>query len=269
MQTAVHAAFGPMLRRWRGLRGLSQEKLAFAAEISARHLSFLETGRSAPSREMVLVLAGALDVPLREQNELLQAAGFAPVFRETALEAPELVMIKKALDHLLDAHEPHAAIVVNGAWDVHRMNRAATRLFAWALAGRVPPPEVATNAMKALLHPEGLRNVVVGWERLAAGLMWRTRRELAKTPDSRVEKLVNDILAYPGVPAGIGSAVDEVFAAQPFVQIHLRRDGVDLRFFTTLTSLGTPLDLTAQEVRIESYFPADSATERWVRESLD
>jgi transcriptional regulator with XRE-family HTH domain len=269
MQTAVHAAFGPMVRRWRTLRGLSQEKLAFAAEISSRHLSFLETGRSAPSREMVLVLAGALDIPLREQNELLQAAGFAAVYRESALEAPELAMVRKALDHLLDAHEPHAAIVVNSAWDLHRMNKGAQRLFAWALGGRVPPAEVMTNAMRALLHPDGLRSVVVGWDRLAAGLIWRTRRELARTPDARVDRLLAEILAYPGVPAHLGAAVDELFADQPFVQVHLRRDGVDLRFFTTLTTLGTPLDLTAQEIRIESYFPADERTERWVRESLD
>ncbi len=265
MQVTPHSAFGPTLRRWRTVRGLSQERLAGQAEISCRHLSFLETGRSAPSREMVLILAGSLDLPLRDQNELLQTAGFAPVFRESPLEsAPELTMVRRALEHLLRAHEPHGAVVMNRAWDVHRMNDAAARLFAWALDGRMPAPEVVSNAMRALLHPEGLRDVVVGWERLAAGLLWRTRRELALVPDARTEALLRDLTSYPGVPSDLGSAVDEVLATQPFVQIHLRRGDTDLRFFTTLTSLGTPLDVTAQDIRIESYFPADEATERWV-----
>jgi transcriptional regulator with XRE-family HTH domain len=265
LTTVVHAAFGPELRRWRTLRGLSQEKLAEQAEISARHLSFLETGRSAPSRDMVLVLAGALDLPLREQNTLLAAAGYASVFRESPLEGSALGMVRRALDHMLAKHEPYAAVVMNRAWDVSRMNQGAARLFAWALGGRMPPPEVASNAMRALLHPEGLREVVVGWERLAAGLLWRTRREHAAAPDERVERLLAELAAYPGVPSRLGTAADELSGEQPFVTIHLARDGEELRFFTTLTSLGTPLDVTAQEIRIESYFPADDATEAFVR----
>ena len=264
LQTA-HASFGPELRRWRTLRGLSQDKLAEQAEISARHLSFLETGRSAPSREMVLVLAGSLDLPLREQNALLSAAGYAPVFRESPLDGSELSMVRRAVDHLLAKHEPYAAVVMNRAWDVSRMNDGAARLFAWALGGRTPPPEVAGNGLRALLHPDGLRDVVIDWERLAAGLLWRTRRELAVSPDERVERMLAELTSYPGVSARLGVVVDEALANRPFLSIRLAREGVELSFFTTLTSLGTPLDVTAQEIRIESYFPADEATESFVK----
>lgn len=237
------------------------------AEISARHLSFLETGRSAPSREMALVLAGSLDLPLREQNVLLRAAGFAPVFRESALEGPELDMVSRALDHLLRAQEPHAAIVVDRAWNVKRMNDGATRLLGWALEGLSPPAVVLGNAMKLLLHPDGLRDRVLGWDRLAAGILWRTRREQALHPDARVAALLDELASYPYVPARVGSAVvDEALAGRPYVPVEIARGETVLRFFTTLTTLGTPLDVTAEDVRIESYFPSDERTNAFIRE---
>jgi hypothetical protein len=175
-------------------------------------------------------------------------------------------MVRRALDHLLAKHEPYPAVVMNRAWDVSRMNQGAQRLFYWALGGRTPPAEVVSNAMRALLHPEGLRDVVVDWEHLAAGLLWRTRREHAASPDDRVERLLRELAAYPGVPARVAAGLDDALANQPFVTIRLSRGGVELSFFTTLTSLGTPLDVTAQEIRIESYFPADDATETFLRQ---
>lgn len=262
----VHGEFGPLLRSWRTQRGLSQERLAFQAEISTRHLSFLETGRSAPSREMALILAGSLDLPLREQNVLLRAAGFAPVFRESALDGPELDAVSRALDHILAAQEPHAAVVFDRAWNVKRTNAGASRLLGWAMEGKSPPPEVMSNGIKLLLHPEGLRDLVPDWERLAAGLIWRTRREQAARPDPRIDALLTDLLKYPGIPERMGSAiVDEVMAGRPFLGVRLERDGVTLDFFTTLTSLGTPLDVTAEDTQIESYFPANDRTDAFVR----
>jgi transcriptional regulator with XRE-family HTH domain len=257
----AHASFGPLLRRWRQSRGLSQEKLAEQAEVSPRHLSFLENGRSAPSREMVLVLAGTLDLPLRDQNALLGSAGFSAAFTESALESRELSMVRRALDRLLAKQEPYPAIVVDPAWNVSRMNQGAQRLFSWALAGRQPPPEVLANAMRATLHPEGLRHVIVGWLELAGALIARTRRDLDHRPDPRVEALLREVLEYPDVPRGISP---NAVPPGPFLPVHVRRDDVELRFFTTLTTLGTPLDVTAQEVHIESYFPADDATEKFV-----
>lgn len=258
--TAVHAAFGPLLRRWRQSRGLSQEKLAEHAEVSPRHLSFLETGRSAPSREMVLVLAGTLDLPLRDQNALLGAAGFSAAFAESNLESRELGMISRALDRLLAKQEPYPAIVVDPAWNVSRMNLGAQRLFAWCLEGRNPPPGVLANAMRATLHPEALRPVIVGWAPFAAALIARTRRELELRPDPRVRALLDEVLAYPDVPRSAPGQLP----AGPFLPVHVRKHDMELRFFTTLTALGTPLDVTAQEVHIESYFPADEATEKFL-----
>ncbi|MDQ3034606.1 MAG: helix-turn-helix domain-containing protein [Myxococcota bacterium] len=262
MDLAHAARFGPLLRRFRGARGLSQERLADSAEVSPRHVSFLETGRAAPSREMVLVLTSALDLPLRDRNTMLVAAGYAPVYGSSPLESSELEPVRRALDHLLRAHEPFGAIVVDRDWNVLRMNQGATRMLAWAMEGLSPPPGVLENALVATFHPEALRSRIVNWDEVAGELVERMHRELELEADEdRRARLVAMLGSLPEQPARVHTG-DHL----PFLPVRFRRDDVELRLFTTLTTLGTPLDVTAQELRIESYFPADADTERFLRD---
>jgi transcriptional regulator with XRE-family HTH domain len=256
--------FGPLLREWRQTRQMSQLRLAEAAEVSTRHISFIETGRSAPSREMVLILASALDLPLRERNTLLGAAGYAPVYRETDLGAPEMGPVARALGFFLDRHEPYGASVLDGSWNILRVNRGGMRMIGYFL-DQPPPPDVAANAMRILFHPRGLRPYIANWEDTAATMIERLHREVTLGAS---RALLDQVLAYPGVPR---SFARPRLGEQPQVVLtmHLRKGDRDLRLFTTLTTLGTPLDVTAQELRIESYFPADSATEEWVRSLAD
>ena len=251
--------FGPLLREWRQLRQMSQLRLAEAAEVSTRHISFMETGRAAPSREMVLILASALDLPLRERNTLLGAAGYAAVYRETDLGAPQMSHVARALGFLLDRHEPYGASVLDGGWNVLRVNRGAMRILTW-LMDQPPPPEVAGNAMRLLFHPRGVRAYVVNWDELAGAMVERLHREVSLGAS---RALLDEILAYPDMPRRFVRPRDE--PPQVVLSLHLRKGDRDLRMFTTLTTLGTPLDVTAQELRIESYFPADEMTEHWVR----
>jgi len=254
------SAFGPLLREWRQVRQMSQLRLAEAAEVSTRHISFMETGRSTPSREMVLILASALDLPLRERNTLLGAAGFAAVYRETDLAAPAMSQVARALGFLLDRHEPYGASVLDGSWNILRVNRGGMRMLGWLLE-QAPPPEVAANAMRILFHPRGLRPLIVNWEDVAASMIERLHREVSLGAG---RALLDEILRYPEMPRRFARPrLGE--EPQVVLSLHLRVGDRDLRMFTTLTTLGTPLDVTAQELRIESYFPADEETEEWVR----
>jgi transcriptional regulator with XRE-family HTH domain len=252
-------SFGTLLREWRQLRQMSQLRLAEEAEVSTRHISFIETGRASPSREMVLVLASALDLPLRERNSLLGAAGFAAVYKESDLAAPEMSQVAHALGFILDRQEPYGANVVDGNWNFLRVNRGATAMLGWFLE-EMPPPEVAGNAMRMLFHPKGLRRYLANWEDVAGSMIDRLHREVAH---GGPKPLLEEILGYPEVPSRFSRPrLGET--PQVVLTMHLRKRGLDLRLFTTLTTLGTPLDVTAQELRIESYFPADEATDRWV-----
>lgn len=258
----MHAAgFGTMLRRFRGDRGLSQERLAGDAEVSARHVSFLENGRASPSREMVLVLASALDLPLRDRNQLLHAAGFAPVYPNASLDHASFEPIRRALDHLLRAHEPFGAVVMNRDYDVLRLNTGATKLLGWAFEGLSSPPEVLGNLVRATLDPRGFGPRLVNHTEIAADFVLRIRQEHAlELDDARRARFEALLELARDLPLDL-----DVAPSLPFLPVHLRKDGVDLRLFTTLTSLGTPLDVTAQELRIESYFPADEQTEQILR----
>lgn len=258
--------FGPLLREWRLARRLTQQELAERAEVSGRHLSFLETGRAGASREMVLVLANALDLPLRERNLLLGAAGFAPVYRETSLDAAPMLHVRRALDHILAHQEPFPAMVIDREWNVVRLNGGAQRLFARFIVPLNPPPIVLTNLAHALYHPEGLRHVIVDWAFLAAAIAERLHREAAADPSVGPRALRDAVLAYPGIPDRLRQP--RLLDAPPVaLPICLRAvDGVEAHFFTTLTTLGTPLDITAEELRIEAYFPLDDATEALMRD---
>ncbi len=259
----VPLGFGPLLRKWRHTRGWSQERLAQEAEISTRHLSFLENRNAAPSREMVLLLASALDLPLRERNAVLVSAGFAPVYRESPLEGTAMAPLRRALDHLLRAHEPYGAVVVDRRWDIRASNAAAARLFSALLPGPVAP-RIAGNALRLFFHPEALRPAVVDWEDVAASFIERIHREVALADEGdALREILDEVLAYDGVPAHLRAP--RLTPLEPFLVVHVRKDGRDLRFFTTITTMGTPLDVTAQELRFESYFPADEATDVWMR----
>ena len=259
MESSAGAAeVGRLVRAWRQSRGLSQLALSLEAGISTRHLSFIETGRSSPSREMVLNLARHLDVPLREQNTLLQAAGFAALHRETPLDATPLSDVRSALEHILAAMEPHPSLVVNRRYDILLANAAAARFLAFfAPAFRGP-----NNLARMVLSHDGLRPSLVNFAEVAAYLIHRVRHELSAlhTRDAEDARLLELAVAASG-ELGLG-ATDSVPRAI-LVPARLRRDGVDIELFTTITTVGTPLDITLQELRIETLFPANAATRSW------
>lgn len=258
--------FGPLLREWRLARRLTQEALAERAEVSTRHLSFLETGRSQASREMALVLGNALDLPLRERNALLVAAGFAAVYRETSLDAEPMVHVRRALDRMLAQQEPYPALVLDRMWNLLRMNQGGARLFARLFGARMPGPEVIGNLAHALFHPEGLREMIVDWPAFAALMAARLHRDAATDPSPDGLRALRDaVLAYPGVPPAL--RVPALESVPPIaVAVHVRApDGGEARIFTMLATLGTPLDVTAEELRIELYFPLDDASDAFLR----
>ncbi len=257
----AESGFGRLLRQWRTQRAMSQLGLAGDAGISTRHLSFIETGRAQPSREMVLLLARALDVPLRDRNDLLTTAGYAPIYRETGLEAPAMAQARRALDLILKAQEPYPALVLDRHWNVLKVNEGSARvqerfLDPTAVAGLGPP-----NAMRLMFHPRAFRPYVVNWEATAASLIqWLHRDAVSGFGDAETRRLLEELLSYPDVPRHWRS-LDLDASTAPFLPIEFRKDELALRYFTTLTSLGTPHDITLQELRVESFFPADEATE--------
>jgi transcriptional regulator with XRE-family HTH domain len=258
------SAFGLALREWRTRRGLSQLALSGNAGVSSRHLSFVETGRAQPSREMVLLLARALDVPLRDRNDLLSAAGYAPVYRATKLDAPALAQARRALDFVLRQQEPYPAIVIDRHWNILQANDGTSRLVELFLEPSVPA-DLGLNAMRLMLHPRGFRSHIVNWEAMAAALVqWLHRDILSGLGDAETRRLLEEVLAYPGVPRQWGR-LDLDASTDPFLPIEFRRGDVELRYFSMLTNLGTPHDITLQEIRIESFYPADSATEETAR----
>ena len=245
--------FASRLVWWRKRRALSQLALAMRAGISQRHLSFLELGRASPSRDMVLRLAAALDVPLRQQNALLLAAGFAPQWRESDLSAPALAQVNVALDHMLAQHEPYPAFVVDRHWNLLRANQGAARLVEFLLGPL--PPGTAVNLADALLGPDVLRPFLVNWTEVARYFLRSVEADAAADgSDALLERLLN----YPDVRATLQAPPDAADA--PVVPMHFRKGDVSIRLFTTIATLGTPRDITAQELRIECCFPANEST---------
>lgn len=243
---------------------MSQEKLAFDAEVSTRHISYIETGRAQPSREMVLILSSVLEVPLRERNVLLTSAGFAPVYGETNYASPEMAPVRHAIDLLLERHEPYGAIVVDSAWNILLANRGAVRLFSTFAPDL--PPRIAGNVLRLLFDPEGIRHRIDNWEEVALATLERTHREaFAGGPHGPAARILSEVLALPGVPHHF----HRPHVTMPLalvVPLHLRRGELTVRLFATITMLGTPADVTAQELRIETWFPADEASAAWCRD---
>ena len=253
--TDTRPGVGGLLRSWRQRRRLSQLDLANEAAVSARHLSFVENGRSRPSRELVLHLAEHLGVPLRERNTLLLAAGFAPSYGRTPLEDEAMTPVREALDQVLAGHEPFPALVVDRHWDLVSANRPLLELMSAGIAAHLLEPPV--NAMRATLHPEGLAPQIVNFAEYAAHLVDRLRREALAYADDRLLALHDEMCAYPGVA---GSASPGDTAGRVFVPLVLRTGEGVLSFFSLLSTFGTARDITVEELAIESFFPADAGT---------
>lgn len=254
---------GSMLQYWRKTRHLSQLSLAAEAEVSARHVCFLETGRAKPSREMLLLLASVLDVPLRERNLLLLAAGFAPAYSETRLDAPELQSVRLALDAILRQQEPFPAVVMNRHWDVIKGNAAASRFFGYLLGDG--PTSTPMNVIRMMFHPRGLRPHVANWTVTAEALVRRIHREaVGGVVDEGTSSLLEEIFSYPDVPR-TWRGLDPGAGFQPVIPVSFVKDDQTFNFFSTITTLGTPQDITLQEIRIESFFPSDPRTEDLAR----
>jgi transcriptional regulator with XRE-family HTH domain len=248
------AAVGRHIQHWRRARRKSQLALALQAGVSARHLGFLELGRAHPSREMVLLLAGVLDVPLRERNAWLLAAGYAPVYRETGLDAPEMEHARRAVAMILEHQEPHPAVVMDRHWNILTTNAAAERFFAQLVT--LSPGGPAPNIIRLMFDPAGVRPWVANWEAVAEALVQRMHREaLGGVPDAETAALLEEVLAFPGVPRRWRSPDLLGPFPKPYLAIQFRKGGFARDYFSTVTTLGTPLDVTLQEIRIECFFP--------------
>ena len=249
--------FGAMLRHWREARRFSQLDLALQADISSKHVSFLETGRNRPSRQMILRLTQAMDIPLRDRNALLHAAGFAPAYAESAIDAPAIHQAGEALERILEKQEPYPAIVLDAEWRLVRRNHAAAALADLFLPGG---PATGVNALELLFSPDGLQPFVVNWPELSALLLMRLWRDAtAPGASGRQRELLETLERLPTTPKQWRRLAADL-PTGPTVDMILRKDGTEYAFFTTITTFGTAQDVTLSELRIESYFPSNEAT---------
>jgi transcriptional regulator with XRE-family HTH domain len=256
-----------MLRAWRRRRGASQLSLALQSGVSQRHVSFLESGRARPSREMVVQLSTALDVPLRQRNEMLLAAGFAPAYRESNLAAPELAPVRRAIDFMLRQQEPYPAVVIDRLWNLLQANEAANAFTVFLFEGMppAPPPGKGPNLLRWILDPNALRSKISNWEEVARYLVSTTYAEiLAAGGEPKALAFIEEIMAYPDVPASFRKLRFEERPA-PMLTVDYLVGGKALSVFTTIATLGTPQDITLQEVRVESFFPADDRSDALFR----
>jgi transcriptional regulator with XRE-family HTH domain len=251
---------GDLLRQWRQRRHLSQLDFASAADISTRHLSFLETGRAQPSRDMLLHLAARLEIPLRERNVLLVAAGYAPVFPQRPLDDPALRAQREAMDLILKGHEPYPALAVDRHWTLVAANSAVTRLLAGIDPSLLRPP---VNVLRLSLHPSGLAPRIANLPEWRAHLLARLRHQIEVTADRVLVDLHRELSAYPSPPARPPKPIpDHGSVVVPF---QLTTDAGLLSFFSTTTVFGTPVDVTLSELALESFYPADPATAEALR----
>lgn len=249
---------GTLLRSWRTARGMSQLDLAMHAGFSARHVSFIETGRAQPSRQALLVLAESLEVPLRDRNRLLEAGGFAHVYRNTPLEAEEMRHIRGVLQFILDRHKPYAAVVLDRYSNCLMGNGVSDRMLAAVVDPSLITPHA--NLLRMVFHPLGARRSIVNWEEVSRHLFDRAEAELAGATDDQTAKdLLEELRGYMGTDASRGPTT--VTAGDLLLPIHLKAGEAELRLFSTIMTLGTPRDITLQELRIETFFPADARSE--------
>jgi transcriptional regulator with XRE-family HTH domain len=241
---------GVLLREWRERRRLSQLELSIQAEISTRHLSYVETGKSRPTSAMILRLTEHLDVPLRERNAMLLAGGYAPAYPESGLDGPALRRIRAELRQVIAGHEPYPAVLVDRRWQLLDANQALLRLAEGAAAELLAPP---VNVLRLSLHPAGVAPRIVNLGEWRAHLLGRLRRQIAATGDPQLEALLDELRGYPGGDEGVASH-DAV------VPLRNRSGTAELRFFGLTAVVGAPHDVTAAELALESFFPADAAT---------
>tara|TARA_R110002072_G_scaffold265476_1_gene424373 strand:- start:2017 stop:2820 length:804 start_codon:yes stop_codon:yes gene_type:complete len=249
-----------LLKYWRNLRGLSQLDLGLAADVSARHISFLETGRAKPSREMLLVLATTLQIPLREQNALLRASGFDPIFEEPSIESLDKTPVGEALDYMLRKHDPYPMVVMDWTYNLIKTNQSADKI----LQIFVSEPDLVTspvNVLEMIFNPNLCRPFIVDWEKIAHEMLSRLHREsLAKANDERLKSLLDRLLAFPDVPDKWRQP-DFSDSCEATLTLKLQRGEWQFSFLMTMTSFSAPQNITVEELMIESYFPLDKETE--------
>jgi transcriptional regulator with XRE-family HTH domain len=255
------SGLGAMLRHWRDLRGTSQLELSGHTGFSQRHISFIESGRSSPSRQTLMVIAQALDVPLGDRNSLLLAAGYAPIYSEAAWNAGEMQGVTRALERMLRQHEPFPAVVMDRYWNILVANEAAPRFFSHFIdmKTRTGP----RNMLHLMFDPDGMRPYVADWDEVAPTLIQRIAREaVGHVTDSKTQELIAALLSYPGSKAEWKTP--RAFAttpALPVIPLGFIHDSGTLRYFSMVTTVGTPQTIATQELRIECLFPIDEATE--------
>jgi transcriptional regulator with XRE-family HTH domain len=252
-----NAAVGALVRTWRQQRGLSQLDLAADADISQKHLSFIESGRSAPSRDMVLHIAEHLDVPLRERNAMLLAAGFAPIFRDRPLTDPALAGPMATIERVLKAHEPYPALTVDRHWTMVSANSAVPPLLTGVDPELLKPP---VNVLRVSLHPRGLAPLIVNLAEWRAHLLERLRRQIRTTRDPVLEALARELAAYPADSARSAKHAPSTVTDEIAVPLKLRTHGGVLSFLSTVTVFGTPVEITLSELSLEAFYPADPET---------
>ena len=268
-QDSSHDELGHLLRHWRDIRRKSQIELSLDTGVSQRHLSFIESGRSAPSRQTLVNIAQALDVPFRDRNALLIAAGFAPIYKEDAWNAEEMSSVTRALERILRHHEPFPALVMDRYWNVFMRNTSALRFFnAFIDLEAHPEPR---NMLHLMFNPKGMRPFIVNWEETSKALVQRIHREaVGHALDERTRELLTSLLAYPDVDPALRMAeAAEREPTLPMVPLSFQKDGQVLCYFSMVTTVGTPQTIATQELRIESMFPADDATEDAHRRLMD
>jgi transcriptional regulator with XRE-family HTH domain len=261
----MKSGFGSILSEWRSIRCASQLDLALTTGISQRHISFVESGRAQPSRELIIKLADGLDLPLRTRNELLMAAGYAPVYRERRLDLAEMRVAREAIDHLLEHHEPYPAIVTDAAWNIVIRNKAASRIIASCVKldyKLQPATDNHVNFMRLMFAADGLRPHIVNWNETRAMLINRLHREALRDPNSPSAELFRDLREEAEAIGGKSFGQDKPL--EPVLPLELLIDGNHLRLFAMFTTFGTSQDIALQELRIDLAFPADEATRRFL-----
>lgn len=252
---------GALMRQWRATRGFSQLELSLHAGVSARHLSYVETGRAQASREMVLRLAEALEMPLRERNALLLAAGYAPAYPERALATADLAQVRRAIELIINHHEPYPAFVLDRHWDIVQASRGAERISKFLCGG-----SSHSNMLRQFFDPNDLRAYVANWEEVARELVRHLQDAVTAAPsDEKARLLFEEILRYPGVPAH-WHLLELNAPPTPLLTVVFRKNDRELRFFSTIATFGTPRDVTLAELRIECAFPADESTAAFCQE---
>jgi len=246
---------GELLRSWRLRRSLTQLELSLGSDVSARHLSFIETGRAKPSREMVVHLADQLDVPLRERNGLLLAAGYAPMYSDRPIDADEMTPVRQALDRFLRAHEPYPAVVADRHWTLVAANDALHVLTDGVSPALLEPP---ANGLRVMFHPQGMAPRIVNLDEYSAHILRRLRRRIAITGDGVLERLYQELLTYPGVEAE--PPLGDTAGADIVLPLRLRQPDGELAFLSTISTFGTAMDVTLSELAIEAFYPATAAT---------